>query len=116
MLGRKWMFSRFRILEEHPPRLQSLLLWTSNHVLYVIILHQSNAISNIGCQPAFSRRDSWFLIDPIKLRMLVLNDLALVEPQRDLLLRALDSIGAVADITADVLSKSLSVVQCLCKV
>ena len=44
-----------------------------------------------------------FFVDPAVLRRLPALDLLLVEPQRDLLLGRLDSVGAVADVAADVL-------------
>ena len=44
-----------------------------------------------------------FLIDPVMLSQLVLEYLILAEPQTDLFLRTLDGIGAVADVSANVL-------------
>ena len=44
-----------------------------------------------------------FLVDPVVLGLLPALDLALLEPKSDLLLGGLDGIGAVADVTADVL-------------
>jgi len=43
------------------------------------------------------------LVDPVMLSLLVLNDLTLTKPQGNLFLRAVNSIGAVADIAANVL-------------
>ena len=45
---------------------------------------------------------SCLLVDPVELSALVLVDLLRLEPQGNLLLRTLDSIGAVADVAADV--------------
>ena len=42
------------------------------------------------------------LVDPIELGSLVRDDLALLEPESNLLLGVLDGIGAVADVAADV--------------
>ena len=47
------------------------------------------------------------LIDPVMLGLLVFNDLSLLEPQSNLFLGALDGVGAVADITADILRQIL---------
>ena len=44
-----------------------------------------------------------FLVDPVVLGLLPVLDLALVEPESDLLLGRLNGIGAVADVAADVL-------------
>lgn len=44
-----------------------------------------------------------FLVDPLVLGGLPALDLALVEPESDLLLGRLDGVGAVADVAADVL-------------
>lgn len=43
------------------------------------------------------------LVDPVEGVGLVGLDLALLEPQSDLLLGVLDAVGAVADVAADVL-------------
>jgi hypothetical protein len=46
---------------------------------------------------------SLLLVDPVVLSLLPALDLALVEPESDLLLGGLDGVGAVADVAADVL-------------
>ena len=51
------------------------------------------------------------LIDPVMLSLLVFKNLSLLEPQSNLFLRALDSIGAVADIAADILRKQLAALR-----
>ena len=43
------------------------------------------------------------LIDPVVLSELVLKHLVLAKPQSNLFLRTLDSVGAVADVAANVL-------------
>ena len=43
------------------------------------------------------------LIDPVVLSQLVLKHLVLAKPQSNLFLRTLDSVGAVADVAANVL-------------
>lgn len=43
------------------------------------------------------------LVDPLSLALLVLLELVRAEPERDLLLGALDAVRAVADVTANVL-------------
>src|ERR1700761_4740039 len=48
------------------------------------------------------RLTNLLLVDPVVLSRLPALDLLLVEPEGDLLLRRLHSIGAVADVTADV--------------
>ena len=53
--------------------------------------------------PDASPRATLFLIDPFMLSQLVLKYLILAEPQSDLFLRTLDGIGAVADVSANVL-------------
>ena len=50
-----------------------------------------------------------FLVDPLVVGRLPALDLALVEPQGNLLLGGLDGIGTVADVAADVLRDQLSV-------
>ena len=45
----------------------------------------------------------WLLVDPFGLALLVRDDLAVFEPQGNLLLGIVDAVGAVADIAADVL-------------
>jgi hypothetical protein len=51
------------------------------------------------------------LVDPVVLSLLPAVDLLLLEPQVNLLLGGLDSIGAVADIAADILvSRSVSTI------
>lgn len=45
----------------------------------------------------------WFLIDPVKLALLVFDDIAFSEPQCDLLLCVFDAVGAVTDVAADIL-------------
>ena len=42
------------------------------------------------------------LVDPLKLRSLVADNIALLEPERNLLLGVLDAVGAVADVAADI--------------
>jgi hypothetical protein len=54
------------------------------------------------CFPTLTN-DLWLLIDPVKLALLVFDDLALGEPQCDLLLCVFDAVGAVADVAADIL-------------
>ena len=58
----------------------------------------------------------WLLIDPLGLALLVRNDLALLEPQSDLLLGVLDTVGAVADVAADVLFNRLAPRNAVCEV
>ena len=43
-----------------------------------------------------------FLVDPVELSVLVLLDLTFPEPQSNLFLGALDAIGAVTDVSANV--------------
>lgn len=43
-------------------------------------------------------------INPVVLSLLVLKHLVLAKPQINFFLRTLDSIGAVADVAADILS------------
>lgn len=47
--------------------------------------------------------DSLVLVDPVVLGRLPAGDLLLIEPQSNLLLGALNSIGTVADVSADIL-------------
>lgn len=58
-----------------------------------------------------------FLVDPAVLRRLPALDLLVVEPQRDLLLRGVDGVRAVADVAADVLSSvSIDIARkCTCR-
>jgi hypothetical protein len=44
----------------------------------------------------------WFLVDPVELRALVLLELLRLEPQGNLLLSTLNTIGAVAHISANI--------------
>lgn len=44
-----------------------------------------------------------FLVDPVVLSQLVLKHFVLVEPQSNLFLRALDGVGAMADVAANIL-------------
>lgn len=44
----------------------------------------------------------WLLVDPIELSILVLDELLWLEPQSNLLLCALNSVRAVADVTANI--------------
>lgn len=53
--------------------------------------------------PDTSPRAILFFIDPLMLSQLVLKYLILAEPQGNLFLRTLDGIGAVADVSANVL-------------
>ena len=53
--------------------------------------------------PDASPRATLFLIDPVMLSQLILKYLILAEPQTDLFLRTFDGIGAVADVSANVL-------------
>ncbi len=46
--------------------------------------------------------DALFLIDPVVLSTLPALDLAVFEPESDLLLGVLDAVGAVADVAADI--------------
>lgn len=46
--------------------------------------------------------DLSLLVDPVERVRLVLLNLALLEPQSDLLLGVLNAVGAVADVAADV--------------
>ena len=48
-----------------------------------------------------------FLVDPVVLGLLPALDLALLEPESNLLLGRLDGVGAVADVAADVLRESI---------
>ena len=50
--------------------------------------------------------DPLLLVDPVMLSLLVFEDLSLLEPQRNLFLRALDGIRAVADVAADILERN----------
>lgn len=42
------------------------------------------------------------LVDPVELGSLVADDLALLEPESNLLLGVLDGVGTVADVSADI--------------
>lgn len=42
------------------------------------------------------------LIDPVELRLLVADHIALLKPESDFLFSVLDRVGAVADITTDI--------------
>lgn len=42
------------------------------------------------------------LVDPASLGALPVNDLAILEPESDLLLGVLDAVGAVANVAADI--------------
>ena len=53
-----------------------------------------------------------FLVDPLVVGLLPAVDLALVEPEGDLLLGGLDGVGAVADIAADVLEQAVLDLSC----
>lgn len=46
-----------------------------------------------------------FLVDPVVLALLPGLDLAVLEPEGDLLLGVLDGVAAVADVAADILSR-----------
>jgi hypothetical protein len=53
--------------------------------------------------PSYSRpAHLWLLVNPAELSRLPLNDLILLEPKRNLLLRILDAVAAVADVAADI--------------
>lgn len=52
----------------------------------------------IGCAPS----SFLLLIDPVVLSQLVFKHFVLTKPQSDLFLRTLDSVGAVADVAANV--------------
>lgn len=54
------------------------------------------------------------LVDPIKLCLLVRNDLALAEPKTDFFLGVLDTVGAVADVATHILKRILVTVR-LCR-
>ena len=45
-----------------------------------------------------------FLVDPVVLGLLVGVELLLLEPEVDLVLGGVDTVGAVADVAADILS------------
>lgn len=47
------------------------------------------------------------LVDPVELSRLPGLELALREPERDLLLGVLDAVGTVADVAADVLGNQM---------
>lgn len=55
--------------------------------------------SNLG----YRYTDLNLLVDPLSLALLVVLDLVRLEPEGDLLLGTLDAVGAVADVTANVL-------------
>ena len=55
-----------------------------------------------GPRPRRHQVFSWLLVDPVELCGLPGDDLFLGEPESDLLLRALHSVRAVADIAANV--------------
>ena len=44
----------------------------------------------------------WLLVDPVKLGRLPADDIALTEPESDLLLGVLNAVGSMADIAADI--------------
>ena len=46
----------------------------------------------------------WLLIDPVKLSVLVRKNFTLAEPKINLFLSILNTIGAMADVTADILT------------
>ena len=46
-----------------------------------------------------------FLVDPVVLSLLVALDLLALEPEGDLVLGGLDTVGAVADVATDILSQ-----------
>lgn len=56
----------------------------------------------------------WLLVDPFSLAVLVRDDLALFEPESNLLLGVLDAVGAVADIATDVLFLRLALGSTVC--
>ena len=43
-----------------------------------------------------------FLVDPVVLSRLPLEDLTLLEPESDFLLGVLDAVGTVADVASDI--------------
>ena len=54
-------------------------------------------------------RDLWLLVDPVKSGGFVRDDLAVLEPQRDLLLGVLHAVGPVADIASDILTALINI-------
>ena len=70
----------------------SYLLLSSSHTLY-----RHARYSVLGTRHLF-------LVDPVVRSLLVGVELLLLEPEVDLVLGGLDTVGAVADIAADILS------------
>lgn len=61
----------------------------------------------MACRTPFYRTSVWLpnlglLVDPVELGSLVADQVALLEPESNLLLGVLDAVGAVADVAADV--------------
>jgi len=56
-----------------------------------------------GAQESSEESNPLLLVNPVVLSLLPALHLALAEPERNLLLGAVDGVGAVADVAADVL-------------
>ena len=55
------------------------------------------------CTLQSAAKYSWLLIDPVELSVLILQNLAFAEPQIDLLLGIVYTVGAMADVTSNIL-------------
>jgi hypothetical protein len=63
-----------------------------------------NAFLLFSIQTVQPRGHLSLLVDPVELGLLPALDLALLEPESNLLLGVLDAVAAVADVAADVLT------------
>ncbi len=52
------------------------------------------------------RCDLWLFVDPVELSVLVRQNLAFAEPKINLFLGIVDAVGAVADVTTNILASN----------
>lgn len=72
-------------------------------MIYAIIQFFICLISTSGDSQCDVMEHLWLLVDPVELGLLPALDLAILEPQSNLLLGVVDAVAAVADVAADVL-------------
>jgi hypothetical protein len=77
-------------------------LYATLHIYHV--LHSNALFVFIKFTDHFttSATPLWLLVDPVVLSTLPGDDIVALEPQSDLLLGALDTVGAVADVAANI--------------
>lgn len=69
----------------------------------IFVLHHGVDLSTSPVVVLYGCRYLRFLIDPVKLSILVINNLTLAKPESDLVLGGFDAVRSVADIPTDIL-------------